>query len=513
MRRIAVRLLAFNLLLVFFPVAGVLYLGTYEARLESAEARSIAQQARLLATVLSRDGELDPIAIDELLHRLRGSVRFRVVDERGSLVADSRVQIIARRRGSARRNTLYRIGAFLVRPVVHFLRPPEEPLDVDAYENATRLNGDEVRAALRGREGRDKKISAGQRSVTLYRAVPIAGRNGIRGAVVASASTYPILQDLYVVRLRVLRIFLVSIVVAVLISIFFGTTIVRPLRQLRIDARAVLDRRGRIRAKFKGSRRHDEIGELSRALERIMRRLDSHVQAMETFASDVSHEFKNPLASIRTANEMLAEVNDPANRQRFARMIDQDVARMEKMLSGVREISLIDAQLGAEARGRVALAELLAKIVDGFRMREGERVQFVVETRPGALAVDASEDRLIQVFENLLDNASSFSPPGGTVHIAIEERGRAVVTRIADEGPGIPEQHLRRVFDRFFTYRPFAKSGRLPGAGHTGLGLAIARAIVDGYGGTIRVTNGTRGALFEVRLPAARDVAANESKH
>ncbi|MCU1350638.1 MAG: Signal transduction histidine kinase, partial [Acidobacteria bacterium] len=401
----------------------------------------------------------------------------------------------------------------LVRPVVRLIRPPEETLDVDIYENATRLNGDEVRAALRGREGFDKKISAGgQRSITLYRAVPIVSGGRIIGAVVASASTYPILQDLYVVRLRVLRIFLISVVVAVLISIFFGTTIVRPLRQLRIDARAVLDRRGRIRAHFKGSRRHDEIGELSRALERIMRRLDGHVKAMETFAADVSHEFKNPLASIRTANEMLAEVNDPANRQRFARMIDQEVARMEKMLSGVREISLIDAQLGTEERAPVALAELLGKIVEGFRMREGERVRFALRTGGGPLLVDASEDRLIQVFENILDNAVGFSPPNGTVEIAIQERGRAIVVSIADEGPGIPEQHLRRIFDRFFTYRP-SKSGRATGApGHTGLGLAIARAIVEGYGGTIRAANGERGAVFEVRLPAARDVAANETK-
>jgi two-component system sensor histidine kinase ChvG len=511
MKRISIRLLAFNLLLVFLPVAGVLYLGTYEARLESAEMRSIAQQARILANVLGRQGELDPIAIDELLHRVRGSVRFRVVDEHANLVADSRVQIIARRRGSARRNTLYRIGAFLVRPIARLVRPPEEPLDVDPYESATNLNGDEVRSALRGREGLDKKISAGgQRSVTLYRAVPIVSGGRIIGAVVASASTYPILQDLYVVRLRVLRIFLISIVVAVLISLFFGMTIVRPLRQLRIDARAVLDRRGRIRAHFKGSRRQDEIGELSRALERIMRRLDSHVKAMETFASDVSHEFKNPLASIRTANEMLSEVNDPANRQRFARMIDQEVARMEKMLSGVREISLIDAQLGTESRARVDVAELVGKIVDGFRMREGERVQFSIDTAGSNFAVDASEDRLLQVFENILDNAISFSPDGGAVRIAIEQRERRVITRVADEGPGIPETHLRRIFDRFFTYRP-SKSGRRTAA-HTGLGLAIARAIVEGYGGSIRAENGERGAVFEVRLPEARHVPVNETK-
>jgi two-component system sensor histidine kinase ChvG len=499
--RISVRLLVFNLLLVFLPVAGVLYIGTYEARLESAEIRSTTQQARILADEIGREGRLDAIAIDDLLHRLGGNVRFRIVDETGSVVADTHVTIVGRRIGSARHNTLYRIGAFIVRPIARLIREPEQPLDVDAYDNATRLTGDEVRDALAGKVGSDKKISAGgQRSVTLYRTVPILSNDRVIGAVVASESTYPILQDLYIVRLRVLRIFLISVGVAILISVLFATTIVRPLKQLRIDARAVLDRRGRIRGHFKGSKRYDEIGELSRALERIMRRLDSHVKNMETFASDVSHEFKNPLASIRTANEMLAEVNDGANRQRFSRMIDQEVARMEKMLSGVREISLIDAKLGQEARTRVPLADLLGKIVDGFRMREGERVRFEIDGGAEPLAVEASEDRLLQVFENILDNATSFSPPGGTVRMTLREANGVVIARVADEGTGIPEQHLQRIFDRFFTYRPTAprQNGR-----HTGLGLAIAKAIVDGYGGSIRASNGEHGAVFEVRLPAA----------
>ncbi len=134
--------------------------------------------------------------------------------------------------------------------------------------------------------------------------------------MVASKSTFTILQDLYVVRLRVMRVFIASVVVASLVSLFFATTIIRPLRQLRLDARGILDRRGRLQVKhFKGSTRLDEIGELSRALERIMRRLDAHVGIVERFASDVVHELKNPLASIRNANEMIAEVGDAADRR------------------------------------------------------------------------------------------------------------------------------------------------------------------------------------------------------
>lgn len=516
--RISIRLLAFQLLLVFLPVAGVLFLGAYESRLESGEVRAITEEARIVAAAVVRDGALDIGTFGNIVRRRATDVRLRLVDANGDLVADSH-RIVppppAREpAGSKRRNTLYRIGAFILRPLVRLVQPPQPPLDTDFYERATKLTGPEVHEALRGVEGFDKKITAGgQRSVTLYRAVPVC-RTGnpacrdVIGAVVASRSTFPILQDLYATRLGIMRIFMASVVVAILVSLFFTTTIVSPLRQLRLDARSILDRRGRLRGHFKGSKRRDEIGELSRALERITRRLKTHVHAVETFASDISHEFKNPLASIRTANDMVADVVDPAVRQRFVTMIDQEVARMERLLSGVREISKIDAELVREERVGVAVGTLLAKIVEGFTLREGERVRFELDIAgeppdaAGDLTAEASEDRLLQVFENLLDNAASFSPEGGVVRVQCEAAGAFVVTHVSDEGPGISQPHMNRIFDRFFTYRPepWQQKARLA---HTGLGLAIVKAVVEGYGGTIAAANGERGAVFEIRLPRA----------
>ena len=502
--RLAFRLLAFNIVLVFLPVAGVLFLGEYEERLETAEIRDVTHRARLIAAAIAREGTLDEDAFEDVIHRAKiDDLRVRLIDSLGRVVADSR-EIVApapQMPRTDRRNFLYRIGAFLVRPILRLVRPPEQPLEVDYYANASRLEGPEIASVLRGREHFEKKISAQQqRSVTLYRMVPVVVGGWTVGAVVASKSTFAILQELYVVRLRVMRIFIASLVVAILISIFFSTSIVRPLRQLRIDARAVLDRRGRLLrgAHFKGSRRLDEIGELSRALERIMRRLDAHVGYIETFAGDVVHELKNPLASIRNANEMIADVGDPADRRRFVRVIEQEVARMERLLSGVREITAIDARLATEQPVEVDLGALLTKIVDGFRLREGERVRFQLDAGPGPLLVDATEDRLTQVFENLLDNALSFSPPGSTVVISVGAEEKEVVTRIADMGPGIPDANMTRIFDRFFTHRPDASRHE---GGHTGLGLAIVRTIVEGYGGSISAANAERGAVFTVRLP------------
>ncbi|HEX7151305.1 MAG TPA: ATP-binding protein [Thermoanaerobaculia bacterium] len=494
--RLPIRLLAFNLLLVFLPVAGVLFLGEYEERLESAEVRSMTDQARLIAAAIANDERIDTARFEQIVRRAKVTdVRVRLVDATGRVVGDSERFLPPKPQQprTDRHNLLYRIGVFLVRPLVRIVRPPEEPLQVDFYDNAERLGGTEIVTALRGREGFDKKISApGERSVTLYRTVPVPW-----GAVVASKSTFSILQDLYAVRLRVMRIFVASVIVAILLSIFISTTIVRPLRLLRVEARAILDRRNRLRGHFRTSTRLDEIGDLSRALERIMRRLDAHLGLVETFASDVSHELKNPLASIRNANEMLAEIGNPADRRRFVRIIEQEVARMERLISGVREISVIDAELVREERMPIDLGALLSKIVEGFQIREGERIRFELQVPEAPVVVSGSEDRFIQVFENVLDNAVSFSPPGCAVQIDVTTEEGSAVTRICDQGPGIPESTRGRIFDRFFTFRP--DSG--PSDGHTGLGLAIVKAIVQGYGGNIHVANADRGAVFTIRLP------------
>ncbi len=506
--RLGVRLLAFNIVLVFLPVAGVLFLGEYEQRLETAEIRDLTHRARLIAASIAREGTLDADAFEDVIHRAKiDDMRVRLIDSRARVVADSRFIVAPapqRPPRTDRFNWLYRVGAFLLRPIVRFVRPPEQPLEVDYYANAVRLEGPEIASVLRGREHFDKKISAQQqRSVTLYRIVPVVVGGWTIGAVVASKSTFAILQDLYVIRLRVMRVFLASLGAAILVSIFFTTSVVRPLRQLRVDARAILDRRGRLRGRhFKGSKRLDEIGELSRALERIMRRLDAHVGVVETFASDVVHELKNPLASIRNANEMLADVSEPADRRRFVRIIEQEVARMERLLSGVREISMIDAKLIRERPQPLDLGVLLAKIVEGFQLREGERKSVQLEPGLGPLNVEASADRLIQVFENILDNALSFTPAGGTVKVHIAAENGDVVTRVRDMGPGIPDPNLARIFDRFFTHRPDGSRG-----GHTGLGLAIVKTIVEGYGGSVSATNGEGGAVFTVRLPRAATAA------
>jgi two-component system sensor histidine kinase ChvG len=537
-----VRLLAFNLLLVFLPVAGFLYLDTYERQLLRSLEHALAQQARVLAAALCDRGPLTREGATAPLRALAGrhEARFRIVDSEGRLLADSsRLEpggspggpasigaspsapaassspAPARSSAAPSRDAeslpLYRLASFPIRLARRLFTPPELPYESgEFYSGAVTLLGEELRAALAGGYGAATRISAGgQRSVTLYSAVPVLDRQRIAGAVLVSQSTFRMLRDLYELRLRVFEIFLVSVGAAVALSLVAGTTIVRPLARLRRQAGQILDDRGRLRGQFHLPARRDEIGELARALRELTRRLEAQLAFGESFAADLSHELKNPLASIRAAAELIPEAGD-GERARFLGVIQKEVARLEALLARVRDIAWIDARLEEEPRERLDAAELAERCVESLRLRRPNLPFFRVKAPADRPLVRVAPHRFLQVLENLLDNAASFATPGTEVEVTVRRQGAWVVLCVADHGPGIPPEHLQRIFDRFFSYRPM--DGYRPAAGadktpnprgeHPGLGLAIVKSIVEGYSGTVCASNREGGgAVFEVRLP------------
>jgi len=243
------------------------------------------------------------------------------------------------------------------------------------------------------------------------------------------------------------------------------------------------------------------LGDLARALGELTKRLNAYIHEGERFAADVSHEFKNPLTAIRVAAETTLHSDDPAERQRFLLMLIREVDRLERLVSAVREQTRMDARLDQEPVDDVEIETVLSEVINRLKMAGGNKPD-VRLTIQASCWVRASRDWLAQAFENTLNNARSFAPEGTLVEVTVSRQMQRCRIEIADRGPGIPPQHLHRIFDRFFSYRP---NVTLDPERHAGLGLSISRTIIESYGGTIAATNRSDGpgARFAIELPVA----------
>jgi two-component system sensor histidine kinase ChvG len=517
------KLLAFNCLLVVMPAAGLLFLDAHERAMLHEQERAMVGIGQVLAASLAGTSTLDPDEIERTLLALeRGTgARIRVLDTEGRVLADSSAlgpkggagHEASREESEATETSwLYRIVAAPVRwwrLLAHGKRAPFGSADVyaEAAVAASPLRGPEVRAALAGRYGAATRLSAGgQRSLTLYSAWPVSRADGVVGAVLVSQSTWRILRALHALRLEIARVLLASLAAAGVLSWMLSRTIARPLCRLRDEAERLLDPSGRLRGRFTAFERTDEIGALAGSLEGLRARLDERVGAMERFAVELDHELKNPLASVRSAAELVAGSENAEERRRLTAWIERDVARMQHILGGARELGRRDAGREDGSVERVDLSALLAGVAEGCRRRDGRAVRLAAP--PEGPWVDACPESLCQVFENLIENAVSFGGEAG-IDVAVEVEGREVRVQVLDRGPGIPEAHLGRVFDRFFSRRPDA--GPAAAGTHAGLGLSIAKAIVEAQGGHVTVRNRRNGgACFEVRLRTARGAARDQ---
>lgn len=295
----------------------------------------------------------------------------------------------------------------------------------------------------------------------------------------------------------------IVVLVSVLLSLFLARTIARPLRRLALAAHRVrLGRAREVQVPRLPSRR-DEIGTLARALSDMSLALRQRIDATEAFAADVTHELKNPLASLRSAVDSLGLVSDPALQEQLVTVIRDDVARLDRLITDIAEASRVDAELARARFETIDLGTTIEGLIDTREQRglNGDVRLAFARPHKGTAVVFGDGFRLARVVENLVDNAISFSPPGGLVQIAATRDGDDVVIRVEDEGPGVAPEEREAIFARFHSVRPESEFGR-----HSGLGLAIAKAIVEGHNGTIQVTdrdNFPHGARFVIRLPAA----------
>ncbi len=341
--------------------------------------------------------------------------------------------------------------------------------------------------------------------------VPIRRVQAIYGLVTAEIGGIDDLVE--EARLAILPFFGLAVVAGILSSLLLTTTIAQPIRQLAIGADKVREGIGTAgRARIPDfTHRKDEIGELSGSLKSMTQAIYARIDAIESFAADVSHELKNPLTSIRSASETLAIVKTSEAREKLMAVIEKDVKRMDRLITDISNASRLDAELARQAREAIDLSRLIADIVTMYGDVSKENEAAVRYDRsPQATFVLGNPSALGQVIRNLLDNARSFSPPGGEVRVLLEpptQSAELVRIVIEDDGPGIPPDALEKVFSRFYTKRPKGADF----GNNSGLGLAISRQIVNAHGGRIYAQNRLadpsdpeserQGARFIIELP------------
>jgi two-component system sensor histidine kinase ChvG len=365
----------------------------------------------------------------------------------------------------------------------------------------------EVDAALTGNAADIVRVDDHAKLVVSV-AVPVQRLRATVGVLLLSTAPGEIDSIVSAERWGIIRIGLVAAGATVLLSFLLAGTIVGPMRRLSEAAEKVQSSMS-TRAEIPDfTDRRDEVGHLSRALRSMTSALYNRIEAIERFAADVAHELKNPLTSLRSAVETLPLAKKPEDRERLNAIIQHDVRRLDRLISDISNASRLDAELARQTASRVDIEKLAETMVSIQRDIATKRnVSVALETHTGRFPpmVNGHDGRLAQVFSNLMDNAVSFSPEGGTVTATVSTKAETLTFSIMDEGPGI-RGDITRIFQRFYTDRP--DSERF--GDHSGLGLSISRQIVEALKGTIEARNRTdrSGAVFTVTLPRAANERA-----
>ncbi|MDE2577252.1 MAG: sensor histidine kinase [Hyphomicrobiales bacterium] len=460
----------------------------------------------------SLDFSINPERVGPLLRRLvtPTHTRARIYDGDGALLVDS-ASLTAR-------STILRsdLDDDPHRPLLERLwdnlRGHKRPSWQREEEDIGAQNGSaypEVARALHG-GGAQSVVRTNARGETVVSvAAPIQRFRAVRGALLLSTQGGDIDAIIASERWALVRIFIVSAGVMLLLSVFFAGTIAEPIRRLAEAAERVR-RSNTARHEIPDfSDRSDEIGHLSAALRDMTSALYNRIEAIESFAADVAHELKNPLTSLRSAVETLPIARTEESRKRLLDVIHHDVKRLDRLISDISDASRLDAELARADMQKTDLGAVVDAVVSLQRnIDRGDGVDVVFAEKPDKPAfIPAHDSRLSQVLNNLIDNARSFSEPGASVRVLLRPAragtrdGYEIV--VDDDGPGIPDHAFERIFERFYTDRPNHGFGQ-----NSGLGLSISRQIVEAHGGRIRAANrldgsAVLGARFVVWLPAS----------
>lgn len=545
------RILFLNLLALLVLVSGIFFLNQFREGLIDARVESLLTQGEIIsgAIAASASVETDSITIDpqKLLELQAGQSLSPSFDDEAfpfdpELIAPVLRRVISPTRTRARiydqdasllldSQFLYSSGQVLrfdldgpedderswSEKISQFFNRLLQPSNLAIYEETPGADGSiypEVMSALTGGRGAVVRITQeGELIVSV--AVPVQRFRAVLGVLLLSTQAGDIDKIVQAERAAIFRVFLVAATVTIILSLLLASTIATPLR--RLSAAALRVKRGvKTREEIPDfSGRQDEIGNLSTALRDMTSALYGRIDAIESFAADVSHELKNPLTSLRSAVETLPLAKKQDARDRLLAVIQHDVQRLDRLISDISDASRLDAELARDDAKLLDLAVLLHDLVDISKQIARDDKNVALNLTIQSLAkgqqyqILGHDLRLGQVITNLIENARSFVPlEGGQITIELSPMEKQYRIDVKDNGPGILIENIDRVFERFYTDRPASE-----GFGqNSGLGLSISRQIIEAHGGSIHANNiksgpngHVIGACFSIILPVAQE--------
>lgn len=495
---LTVRILAVNIIALGLLAGSLFYIDNYRRELLAERFVRARAEAEITAQALS-------IASRSERRKLVGQIglqqgmRLRLYDRNDELVADSfeLAEPSFTLTGPEDEPWYEAVARSLDRGMDFLLGAPPIPEHLE-HEDKTGKLWSEVAETRRTRLTAIRHRTAPDGSPVISAAIAFGQRGEV---LMMTRNPTDITQNVRDARQTLAIIVGAALLVSIQLSLFLARTIVQPLRELVRAAMRVRLGRDREVVVPRLPQRRDEIGLLARAISDMTAALRQRIDAVESFAADVAHEIKNPLASLQSALESLDKVEDPALRRQLMGIAAHDVKRIDRLVTEISDASRIDAELSRTAFEPVDMVRLVNHLITARDERGVNGSCSVHIARDGGpYVVPGDAARLERVLENLLDNAVSFSPPEGAIIVTLSRETGRIVVSVADEGPGIPPEVRERVFERFNSLRPADEDF----GSHSGLGLAIARTIVEAHGGTLTATDrsdGQPGACLIIDLP------------
>ena len=520
---IARKIVTINLIALILMIAGVLYLNPSRDNLAYQRAKGLINEAQLIADVfeaqlpqlapvnfVTADG-INPTATLAGLN-LRGGVEVSVFAPDATLVAKAtgsldaaEIQELELQTGTTfLTDFLGTVWAGMSR-LVSF---GDEVLTPEQRRIA--LSQESVRSAIAN--GAQLVTSDIDGNASFMVTTPIMRNDTAVGVIAVTTAAGEVDSLVRREREQVLRLFIVGIAMSIGLSLVLASTIANPLADLATAAEASHAKNARkmspVRVRIPDlTARPDEIGRLSGALRGMVAALYERIEGNEQFAADVSHEIKNPLASLRSAVGTMRVAKRDDQRQRLLEVIEHDVKRLDRLVSDISNASRLDSELVKEEEQSFDLINMLNNIIEFLGKEASSKgIDFFADLPNLPITVQGLEGRLAQVFVNLISNAISFCEKGDAIRVWTRKRENRVLIVVEDTGPGIPDDALTKIFQRFYSERPQNQFGN-----NSGLGLAISKQIVEAHGGVIWAENirptdadaasEPLGARFVVGLP------------